>query len=58
MMLDTVMKYMEDANYFTIEFRSKFNDYDIQSKPGEKTNGKTCWKQFFSENHADETKKM
>lgn len=54
MMLSTVEEFVEDANYFTIEFRSKFNVYDVQSKVSEKSAGKTCWKQFFADTYADE----
>jgi hypothetical protein len=54
MMLSTVDEYVEDANYFTIEFKAKFNVYDVQSKTNEKLSGKTSWKQFFSETYAHE----
>jgi hypothetical protein len=54
MMLSTVEEFVENANYFTIEFKAKFNVYDVQLKASEKTSGKTPWKQFFIETHADE----
>lgn len=53
MMLSTVEEYIEDANYFTVEFKAKFQFYDVQSKAPKKP-GKTIWKQFFAENFADE----
>lgn len=53
MMLSTVEEYIEDANYFTVEFKAKFHFYDVQSKAPSKP-GKTIWKQFFAENYADD----
>lgn len=53
MMLDTVQEYVEDSNYFTIEFKDKFNEYDIRPKEAETVQGKTNWKQFFNDTFAE-----
>jgi len=41
------------SNYFTIELKTKFNAYDVQSKVAEKNSAQTCWQQFFTETYAD-----
>lgn len=53
-MLTIVKEYMDDANYFTIEFQRKFSDYDIRLKNDDNASGKTTsWKQFFVETYSD-----
>lgn len=51
-MLRTVEDFISDANYFTVEFKSKFISYDIKPDTSEK-NAKGSWKQFFAETYAD-----
>lgn len=53
MMLRIVREYMDSANYFTIELKHKFSEYDVQSKAAESVRGKADWKQFFSETYAE-----
>lgn len=51
MMMSIVNEYVEDANYFTIEFKNKFSVYDIKSHAA-KSDDKEIWKQFFAETYA------
>jgi hypothetical protein len=55
MMLGTVEEYIDDSNYFSIEFKSKFSAYDIQPELPEKAkmSGESRWKHFFSETYAE-----
>lgn len=51
MMLSTVEEFINNANYFTIELKRKFDDYEIQLQPEMITNGKANWKQFFTDTY-------
>lgn len=52
MLFTAVEDYLEDANYFTVDLKKIFNEYDIQikTKNGKSNdNGKICWSQYFED---------
>lgn len=48
-MLGTVEEYLKSSNYFTIELKHKFSDYEYKVKDGGAT--KMQWKNFFAETY-------
>ncbi|CAO1439985.1 unnamed protein product [Diamesa tonsa] len=52
MLFTAVEDYLEDANYFTVDLKKIFNEYDIQTKTKNgksNENGKICWSQYFED---------
>lgn len=52
MMLDTITEYLDNSNYFTIEFKRSLVDYEYRVD-GDK---KMSWKEFFADTYAEEEK--
>lgn len=53
MLFNAVEDYLEDSNYFTVDLKKIFNEYDIQIKTkkgkSNENQGKICWSQYYED---------
>lgn len=52
MLFTTVEDYLEKANYFTVDLKKIFNEYDVQIKTkngNPNGNEKICWNQYYED---------